>query len=426
MPAPVPPPALGAWSRTWRYVVVVLVALLVWVVVAWDTITAGGTREVPPAGDDLVVGVVLALDGLLGLGMVALLPLRRSHPVLVAGVTTAVTAVSGAAVAAAALAIVSLATRRRWREVVGVAAVLLGATLAYELLYRPATTGPAASVVGAAGSAGLALLVVGALVATGSFVGARRELLVRLRERAETAERQRAVETEAAREAERLRIAREMHDVLAHRISLVGLHAGALAYRTDLSREETAQVATVVQENAHVALEELREVLGVLRSGGGTEQAEGVEPGRADEAAEPPQPTLAELPALVADARDAGQVVTWHADLAPGTDLRRVPVTASRTAFRVVQEGLTNARRHAPGAPVDVLVTTTPSGALEVRVGNPAPVTAGAHGADVPAPTGWGLTGLRERAALAGGRLEAGRDEHGLFVLALHLPGGAA
>ncbi|WP_129336979.1 sensor histidine kinase [Cellulomonas endophytica] len=425
-PAPVAPPPLGAWSRVWRYGVVALVALLVWVLVAWDSITASGTREEPPPGDVGPVGAALALDALLGLAAVALLPLRRRHPVLVGVLTTGATALSGSALGAAALAVVSLSTRRRWREVVPVVGVLLAATLVYEVAFRPAWAQVDLSLPGALGSVALALVAAAALVATGSFVGARRELLVQLRERAETAEQQRALAEEAAREGERLRIAREMHDVLAHRISLVGLHAGALAYRTDLGREETAQVATVVQENAHLALEELREVLGVLRQGAdGAADAEAV--------AEPPQPTLAELPALVADARDAGQTVTLRLDVADGHDLARVPATASRTAFRVVQEGLTNARKHAPGSPVDVVVTVGAAHAVHVRVvnGAVAPVGAGAGPAGGVPPwrppgAGVGLTGLEERADLAGGRLRAGPDASGRFVLELDLPGGAA
>ena len=104
-------------------------------------------------------------------------------------------------------------------------------------------------------------------MATGYYIGARRELLAFWRERAETAEREHALAAERARAAERTRIAREMHDVLAHRISLVALHAGALTYRSDLDREETAAAAAVIQDNAHLALGELRQVLGVLRAG---------------------------------------------------------------------------------------------------------------------------------------------------------------
>ena len=104
----------------------------------------------------------------------------------------------------------------------------------------------------------------------------------------------------AARESERTRIAREMHDTLAHRISLVALHAEALAYRTDLGRAQTAETAALIQANAQLALTELRQVLGVLR--GGTVE---------------PQPTLAELPALLTDAREAGTPITYPAGSRP-------------------------------------------------------------------------------------------------------------
>ena len=101
--------------------------------------------------------------------------------------------------------------------------------------------------------------------AVGLYIGARRELIATLRDRADRAEREQAMRVAQARTNERARIAREMHDVLAHRISLVAMHAGALGYRTDLSRDETKRAADVISQNAHQALVDLREILGVLR-----------------------------------------------------------------------------------------------------------------------------------------------------------------
>ena len=108
-------------------------------------------------------------------------------------------------------------------------------------------------------------MFVGDLLATGMYIGARRELVASLHDRAERAEREQALRVEQAQANERARIAREMHDVLAHRMSLVAMHAGALAYRTDLSPEQTRHAAEVIQANAHRALADLREVLGLLR-----------------------------------------------------------------------------------------------------------------------------------------------------------------
>ena len=121
-----------------------------------------------------------------------------------------------------------------------------------------------------------------------------------------------------------------MHDVLAHRISLLSLHAGALEYRPDAPPAEIEATAGVVREAAAAALEELRDVIGVLREGRGE--------------ARPPQPTLAELPALIEESRAAGD-----ADRGGAGPARRRVRLVGRTAYRIVQEGLTNARKHAPG-----------------------------------------------------------------------------
>ena len=105
------------------------------------------------------------------------------------------------------------------------------------------------------------------VIGWGLFVRARRELIDSLRERAERAEAEQRRRLEQAREAERRRIAREMHDVLAHRVTLLSLHAGALEFRPDAPPEEIAEAAGVIRASAHAALQELREVIGVLRDG---------------------------------------------------------------------------------------------------------------------------------------------------------------
>src|SRR5690606_27094798 len=138
---------------------------------------------------------------------------------------------------------------------------------------------------------------------------------------------------EQARMAERERIAREMHDVLAHRLSLVALNAGALAYRTDLDSDTARDTAAQIQSDARQSLADLRMVLGTLR------RAPGGEP-------EAPQPTLLELPVLVAEAEESGQTIDQQI-----TGADSVPQHVSRQAYRIVQEALTNARKHAPGEP---------------------------------------------------------------------------
>ncbi len=221
-----------------------------------------------------------------------------------------------------------------------------------------------------------------ALVAWGALTRSRAALLDSLRERARRAEADQAERVAAARIHERTRIAREMHDVLAHRLSLVAASAGALEYRPDARPEQVARAAGVVRDGVHRALEELREVIGVLRS-------DEPEPQR-------PQPVLADLAALVAESRDAGTTV--HLDDRV-TDPGAVPDTTGRAAYRVVQEALTNARKHAPGEAVRVRVCGGPGDGLVIEVRNR--LVDGP-----PSPPGNGLIGLEERAALAGGRLE--------------------
>ena len=104
-----------------------------------------------------------------------------------------------------------------------------------------------------------------AVVTWGMFVRARRQLVLTLRDRAERAEAEQHLRVDQARQQERARIAREMHDVLAHRISLLSLHAGALEFRPDAPPEEVARAAGVIRSSAHEALNDLREVIGVLR-----------------------------------------------------------------------------------------------------------------------------------------------------------------
>ena len=130
----------------------------------------------------------------------------------------------------------------------------------------------------------LGILLTVVVVGWGLFARARRELVRSLQDRAARLETEQRLHVEQAREAERRRIAREMHDVLAHRVSLLSLHAGALEFRPDAPPEEIAEAAGVIRASAHSVMQELREVIGVLREG--------------EEGTERPQPTLADIPGL--------------------------------------------------------------------------------------------------------------------------------
>jgi signal transduction histidine kinase len=197
-----------------------------------------------------------------------------------------------------------------------------------------------------------------------------------------------------------------MHDVLAHRISLITMHAGALAYRTDLPPEQIRTTAELIQTKSHEALTDLRQVLGVLRDDPSALATAGV-----DEYVEPPQPTLTDLAALVAEAQQSGTRVALSSTVTAAEGLSD---QVGRTAYRIVQEGLTNARKHAPGATVTVTVTGSPDDGLTVVVTNPEALGVAAAGTSTPAGrpgsvvpgAGLGLVGLRERAKLAGGTIE--------------------
>jgi signal transduction histidine kinase len=238
----------------------------------------------------------------------------------------------------------------------------------------------------------------------GMLVRSRRQLIVSWRDRAERAESEQRLRIAQARVVERTRIAREMHDVLAHRISLLSLHAGALEFRPGAPPEEIAGAAAVIRASAHQALQDLRAVIGVLRTG----QPED------EQSPERPQPTLSALPGLADESRAAG--VRVQLDLGPAPET--VPAATGRAAYRIIQEGLTNARKHAPGAAVRVAVGGAAGDGLTIEIRNPMPVSVPA----VPIPgTGVGLIGLAERALLAGGQLSHGRVDDD-FVLTAWLP----
>ena len=233
----------------------------------------------------------------------------------------------------------------------------------------------------------------------GLWVRARAELLVALRERAERAEsEQRTLAREAVLE-ERARITREMHDVVGHRVSLMVLQAGAV----DMAAEDPVrvrQLAGQLQDAGRRSLEELRQLLGLLTDGG-------------EDAPLTPQPGLSDVDELVEDARRAGLDVALTRSGGP----RELDPTVGRTAYRVVQEGLTNAGKHAPGGPVAVT--------LEVRDGELAVTVTNRRATRPPAALpsgGLGLIGLRERVRTVGGTLRAESRLDGGFRVEAVMP----
>jgi signal transduction histidine kinase len=395
---PAVPLGQRVWSQTWRVAVAALTGLLTAGLV-WPSMDTRGWS-------DLHVGALLLGDVGAGLAALVLLPFRHRAPLLITIVIAALSSVSTLAVGAAAIATVSLATRRRAVELAVAGAVLLGATVLYDVVLAPPADDMPLWQILVAGVVGIALLVV-----IGIAIGQRRALLLSLRERAALLERDQQLREDRAREQERAHIAREMHDVLGHRLSLVALHAGALEYRgPGLTPDETAAAAGVVRAEAHSALTDLRDVLGVLRDPAATggDEVTGTAP---------PQPTLVDLPDLLDQARAGGATVRARVD----ADGAAVPTAVGRHAYRIVQESLTNARRHAPGQPVDVVVETAPGPGVRVVVSNT--LTDGPAPADASGKTaGHGLRGLAERARLVGGSFRAGSDDGHVHVVEAVLP----
>ncbi len=251
-----------------------------------------------------------------------------------------------------------------------------------------------------------------ALLGWGALARARSDLLTYLWERARRAEQEQASRVQEARVAERTRIAREMHDVLAHRLSLLVTTAGALEYRPDADPARLAGAAAAVRTEAHRALDDLRGVVEVLRYEDLVPGSDG-EPVRGEARAGAPQPVLADVTGLVAELRGAGLEIELEQGVTRPED---VPATPSRTVYRIVQEGLTNARRHAPDQPVSVRVVGDRDAGLTVDVVNPLPPEV-----QSAAGSSTGLIGLTERVELAGGRVRHGATARG-FVLHAWLP----
>jgi signal transduction histidine kinase len=338
----------------------------------------------------------LALDVCGGAAGAVLLWWRRTWPFGVALACLALGTVSISATPAGLLALFSLAVHRSFRPVLVVAVLWIPSVVLFSL-YSPTTDAVSVLLV--------VVPVVLAVTAWGMFVRARRQLLLTLRDRAQRAEANQLLRAETARMAERTRIAREMHDVLAHRISLLALHAGGLEVRPDLPPEKVRETAVLLRSTARLALEELRGVIGVLRE----------EPGGAATLSAP-QPRLADIHRLVEQTRQAGTDIDLDMQV---TDEGAVPAAIGRDAYRIVQEALTNIGKHAHGSVARVLVTGAAGTGLHVSVRNrqstPPPGEPALPG------SGSGLLGLQERVSLSGGTLVHGPDGSGDFVVEAEL-----
>lgn len=278
------------------------------------------------------------VDQIVGALGCAALWLRRRWPTQLAVVLVVASAYFEMVAGAMLAALFTVAVHRSKRVSAAVFLVSLLAAVGYTVL-RPDPQLPPGLVLM------LGVATQSAAFGWGLAIQHQRQLVARARTEVRLRTEQAQLE---AREA----VAREMHDVLGHRLSLLSVHAGALEYRPDAPAEDVARAARVIRESAHQALQDLREVIGVLRAPVG----------------ELPQPTVADIPELVTESRRAGMDVELRHDVAGAT-----PDTVGRTAYRVAQEALTNARKHAPGAPVTVTVGGSPGSGLTVEVENGAP-----------------------------------------------------
>ncbi|MFD3410445.1 sensor histidine kinase [Streptomyces cyaneofuscatus] len=343
---------------------------------------------------------VLVVDSVIGAAACCALWFRRRWPVGLAAVLTVLSIVEPVAGGAMMVALFSLAVHRPFKPaaVVGAGALIVAPLQPW--LRPDPETGYLTSVI-------FGVLLILLVLSWGMVVRSRRQLVLTLRERARRAEAEAELRAGQAQRLAREAIAREMHDVLAHRLTLLSVHAGALEFRPDAPTAEIARAAGVIRDSAHEALQDLREIIGVLRGPGDTGEGER------------PQPTLATLDGLIDESRRAGMKVTVDQRVAAPED---APAATGRTVYRIAQECLTNARKHAPGTEVTVTVTGGPGDGLTIEVANPAPTEPFER---VPG-SGQGLIGLTERATLAGGRLEHGPTPDGGFVVRARLPWPAA
>ncbi|WP_182111390.1 MULTISPECIES: sensor histidine kinase [unclassified Actinotalea] len=378
--------------------------------VAFASQHADGRAGAPPQG-------LLVLAWLGGVLACASLPLRRRHPVAVTVVTGAAAVLlplDALAVLVVLPRVIAFRSARAAWWCGALAAAATAVALARDAARRPhdavfsaadPVTGQVQTLPGS-GYAVLGLLLLAVSVGTGLVRRSRHVATTAVRaerEQAHAVQELRAeLTTELTRQDERDLIARELHDTVAHHLSIVSLRASALELTAD--GEQVQDAARSMRSSAHQALEEMRDLIAVLRDAQVPLTA-GPMPGR----------SLADLADLVASARDGG------ADIAATvfvTDGVRAPAALTRAVYRIVQESLTNALKHAPHARVDLDLRAAPGDGVHVRVRNG--MSPGQAPSQAPG-SGTGLVGMRERASTVGGTVEAG-PQGDAWVVTAHLP----
>ena len=387
--------SLWRWQAAHPRPVDAALAVVVFVAVVWGPFAGGhgghghgpDIHLQPPVMDALTVVLLAVAAGAL--------VLRRSHPIVVWGVVLvaaiAVLAHGGdptGAVVPSLLALYTVGTRTPLTTTVALTAVTVAA-------YATALT----AVEGQFSDRTLSSLAfVGVAAAVGVAVRSQRTAVEAAEARARQAEATREEEAERRVTDERLRIARELHDVVAHHISVVNVQAGVARHLLESQPQQARDALTLVREASRTVLSEMSTVLGLLRTG-------------EDETPTAPAPGLKGAGALIESMRRAGLEVTERAHGEP-YDL---PEIADLTAFRVVQESLTNALKHGTGTAELLLDWSATAVALEIRnpVRGEAPPSVGG---------GHGLVGMRERVTALGGRFTAGPEPDGWFIVRAEIP----
>ncbi|WP_141578914.1 sensor histidine kinase [Actinomadura sp. WMMA1423] len=271
------------------------------------------------------------------------------------------------------------------------------AVLAAVWLYQAADIEPRAAI-------GWVYFRIGASVmsaALGESVRSRRVIAAEALERAELAERTREEVARARVDAERLRIAREVHDTVAHAVAIINVQSGVTAHVLDKRPEQAREALRAIEETSSRALQEMRAILGVLRD---------------DDDGRAPRPGLDQIDELTAKAREAGLDVTLDAS-PPATPL---PGAVGSAAYRILQESVTNVIRHV--GPTRVTVALNPgTDALEIRVTDEGRRPGDGSGTP-PGEPGRGILGMRERCRLLGGEFDAGPTPGGGFEVTARLP----
>ena len=322
---------------------------------------------------------------------------RRSWPLVALGLTLAASALSWGlggspydyfGMPVALYGVGRYATSDRWSY------ASVGAAIAVAAISDVVDEGPVTDI----GSAAFVLFLVWYI---GNRIRMRGDYLTLLQERATQLEREQAAEARRAVSEERTRIARELHDVVAHRVSLMTVQAGAAKTVAAADPKGAVQAMEAVEQAGRQALDELRHLLGVLRP---EAEVDGLGP----------QPGIAEVPRLVDQLREAGLHVSLTMD-GLQTDL---PARVDLSAYRIVQEALTNVLKHAgASARTEVRLSTDNHGVAIDVLDN-------GHGATILPGSGHGIAGMRERAQLLGGSLDAGPRPGGGFRVVAHLPIG--